>query len=168
MFTSRRGRLAAIAGVGVLMSACGETTAPELGMEFDTEAALADYAALDAVFASPEFAGFQALGNRTPFGSSPAAIDVVAGMSAPTRADAGRSFALDLVRLGALPMRAIAPDMLPSGLSDDPEEPRPKRRPPRESGTTRHDLHVRRLQDIVGIRLIPSAATQGPAVAVLM
>ena len=98
MFTSRLGRLAAIAGIGILGAACGETTAPEFAMEFDAEAALADYAAMDAVFASPGFAGFRALGNRTPFGSSPAAIDVVAGMSAPTRADAGRSFALDLVR----------------------------------------------------------------------
>jgi hypothetical protein len=96
MFRTRLVQLAAIACVGIFTTACGETTAPELGMEFDTEAALADYEVLDAVLASPAFEGFRALGDRTPFGSGPAAVDLVAGLMAPGR-DAGRSFALDLV-----------------------------------------------------------------------
>jgi hypothetical protein len=65
-------------------------------MALDTEAALADYAAMDAALGSSGFAGFLALDDRVPFGG--AAIDVVAAISAPDAAEGGRAFALDFVR----------------------------------------------------------------------
>ncbi len=95
MWKSRLIRLATMAVLGTFAAACDSTTGPDLETVFDTEAALADYAAMDAALGSAEFAGFQALGNRTPFG---AAIDAVATMSAPNAADGGRAFALNLVR----------------------------------------------------------------------
>ena len=78
---SRLGRLAKIAAIGTFAAACDSTTGPNLGMELDTEAALADYEALDTVLGSAEFAAFRALGGRTPFSLAP-----------------GGTFALELVR----------------------------------------------------------------------
>ena len=98
MWKSRLSRLATMAAVGTFAAACDSTTGPDLEMALDTEAALADYKALDAALGSAEFASFQALGNRTPFGGAPAAIDVVAAMSAPNAADGGRAFVLNLAR----------------------------------------------------------------------
>jgi hypothetical protein len=88
-----------MAAVGTFAVACNDSaTGPELEAAFDTEAAIADYEALDAALGSGEFASFMALGARTPFGASPAAIDVVAALKAPDAADGGRSFALNLAR----------------------------------------------------------------------
>lgn len=97
MLIHRLIRLATIAAVGTFAAACESSTEPDLGMEIDTQAALADYEALEAVLGSDELAGFQALGNRGPFGAAPA-MGVVAGMRAPSHLDGGRAFALDLVR----------------------------------------------------------------------
>lgn len=101
---SRLSRLATIAAVSTFAAGCESSTGPDsepaLDTALDTEAALADYAAMDAALNSAEFAGFQALGGRTPFGASPAAIDLVAAMGAPS-ADGGsssRAFALDMAR----------------------------------------------------------------------
>jgi hypothetical protein len=94
--------------------ACAESTAPELGAELDTEAAIADYEALDSALGSTDLLGFRALGDRTPFGGAPAAIEVVAGLAtAAERNRDGRAFALELFRRieagGALDRPAAAP-----------------------------------------------------------
>ncbi len=94
MWKNRLSRLATIAALGTFAAACESTTGPDLETEFDTQAALADYQAMDAAFGSDGFAGFQVLDNRTPFGG--AAINVVAAMDAPTAADGGRAYALNL------------------------------------------------------------------------
>ena len=94
MWKNRLSRLATIAALGTFTAACDSSTGPDLETEFDTQAALADYQAMDAAFGSAAFAGFRVLDNRTPFGG--AAIDVVAAMSAPTAADGGRAYALNL------------------------------------------------------------------------
>lgn len=96
MLNTRRSRLAAIAMLGALASACGTSTEPDVLEQLDTDAAMADYEALGAVLGSAEFAGFQALGNRTPFGGGPAAIEVVGGISAAQSRDGNRAFALEL------------------------------------------------------------------------
>lgn len=97
MLTSHRIRTVAFIGLGVAMVGCESGTAPEVAPEFDTEAALADYNAIDRALASADFRGFQALSGRTPFGTSPATIGIVAGMTAPDRADGGRAFALGIM-----------------------------------------------------------------------
>ncbi len=98
MFTRRRSRLATILAAAGFAAACDAGTGPEVETGLDTDAALADYQALQTALGSTEFLGFRALGGRTPFGGSPAAIDAVAGMSAPHGAQASRAFALDLFR----------------------------------------------------------------------
>jgi hypothetical protein len=96
MLKTRLNRLATIAAMSVFAAACDSSTGPDLEMPLDTDAALADYQAMDAALGSAEFAGFQALGGRTPFGGA-AAIDVVAALSTPN-ADDGRAYALSLAR----------------------------------------------------------------------
>ena len=98
MWKSRLSRLATIAALGMFAVACDSGTGPDIETALDTEAALADYEALGAALGSTEFAGFKALESRTPFGGAPAAIDVVASMSAPNAEDGGRAFALNLAR----------------------------------------------------------------------
>jgi hypothetical protein len=79
MSTMRIARLSLLIPFTALAAACGETTAPDLGL--DTDAAAADYVAFESVFASEGWAGFAALGARTPWSSSPAAIDAVVGLA---------------------------------------------------------------------------------------
>jgi hypothetical protein len=70
---------------------------------------------MEAALASDEFAGFQALGNRTPFGASPAGMNLVAAMGAPStnEGEGGRAYALNMARriqaAGATPGPAAAP-----------------------------------------------------------
>ena len=99
MRSNRRVRSAALAALAVFAVGCENGTAPEVEQEFDTEAALADYEALDAALTSDDWAGIQALGGRTPFGASPAGVDVISAMAAAA-ADNGdsRSFVVDLAR----------------------------------------------------------------------
>jgi len=123
MWKSQLSRLATIAALGTFAVACDSSTGPDLETTLDTEAALSDYAALDAAFGSTEFAGFQALGGRTPFGASPAALDVVAALNAPNAEDGGRAFALDLAR------RIQAADASP-GPAAIPEDRRLRRSSP--------------------------------------
>jgi hypothetical protein len=78
------------------LAACDSTTEPNPGPQFDTDQALADYEAIDNAFVSAGWDGFVALGGRTPFGGSPAAVDAVAALSKAANADGGRSFALAL------------------------------------------------------------------------
>ena len=89
------GRCAALA-LGLLVGACQPTTAPDLGIDFDSDATLSAYETVDSLFASPALAGFQALNGRTPFSGSAAAVDVVAALTGSARADAGRAYALGL------------------------------------------------------------------------
>ena len=98
MWKNRLKALATIAAVSTFAAGCESSTGPDLEAALDTDAALADYAAMDAALGSAEFAGFQALGNRTPFGASPAAIDLVAAMGSPNTAGGGRAFALNMAR----------------------------------------------------------------------
>lgn len=88
--------MAAFAALAVVAAGCETGTDPDVGEAFDAQAALQDMEALDAAFGTTELAGFAALGGRTPFGSSPATIGVVAGLGAPSAADGGRAWALDL------------------------------------------------------------------------
>jgi len=96
MLIHRRTRMAAFIAVGLVAAGCDSGTEPQVAPDFDTEAALADYDAVSRALTSAEFRGFQALRGRTPFGT-PAAIGIVAGMTAPERADGGRAFTLALL-----------------------------------------------------------------------
>ncbi|MEM7418086.1 MAG: hypothetical protein AAF389_21535, partial [Gemmatimonadota bacterium] len=75
---------------------CDAGTDPDVVEAFDAEAALEDMQALEASFGTTELAGFAALGGRTPFGPSPAGIDVIANLGAPSAADGGQAWAKDL------------------------------------------------------------------------
>jgi len=97
MPTSRRIRTATFMALLLAAVGCGSSTEPDIAPEFDAQAALADYDAMAQALASAEFRGFQALGGRTPFGTPSAAINIVAGLTAPTAADGGRAFALRLM-----------------------------------------------------------------------
>jgi len=92
-------RFVAVAALACAANACETGTAPDFGLDFG--AAAADYAALDTLFASAGWAGFQALEARTPFGASPAAIDAVGSLA---HARSGRAFAVGLAER----MRAAA------------------------------------------------------------
>ncbi|MGE0158519.1 MAG: hypothetical protein AB7T31_03850 [Gemmatimonadales bacterium] len=109
MPTIRKIRLLSLVASAAFAAACGESTAPDFGVALDTDAAAADYAAFDSVFATDGWAGFAALGARTPWSAAPAAIDAVAGLS---RAPSGRQFAVQLARrlaAGAAGAPALAP-----------------------------------------------------------
>jgi hypothetical protein len=67
----------ALLSLVTLASGCETGTDPDAGDAF--RATLADYQAVDAAFASSEWASFKALGDRTPYGAS-AAIDLVGGL----------------------------------------------------------------------------------------
>lgn len=99
MWSNHRIRSTALLAIAVFVAGCGDNgTEPEMVQEFDAEGALADFEALEAVLGSAELAGFQSLGDRTPFGSSPASIDAVAGMHGGDMGDGGRAFVLGLAR----------------------------------------------------------------------
>src|SRR5688500_14393803 len=73
MRTIWAGRALPLLALAIFSAACETGTDPD-GMA-DFQSALADYQALDKALASPGWAGFQALGGRTPFSASPAAIE---------------------------------------------------------------------------------------------
>ena len=107
MPTTRTLRLAAVTALVCAAAACETGTAPDFGLDFGDAAA--DYAALDTLFASAGWAGFQALEARTPFGASPAAIEAVGSLSG---ARSGRTFAVELtqrMRAAAAGGPALAP-----------------------------------------------------------
>jgi hypothetical protein len=87
-------RLCTLAALASFAAACENTTAPDFGLDF--EAAAADYEVVDTLFASAGWAGFEALGTRTPFGASSAAIEAVASLGRSTEPGSGRGFALAL------------------------------------------------------------------------
>jgi hypothetical protein len=94
MPTVRSTRLLALLAMS-LFAACENTTAPDFGLELDTDAAAADYAAFDSVFGTPGWSGFEALGTRTPWGGGPASAQAVAGLR---DARSGRQFATQLAQ----------------------------------------------------------------------
>jgi hypothetical protein len=105
---SRNHRLRTFAMIALVAgsAACESGTEPLAMGEFDSDAALADFNALETAFGSPDLAGFQALGGRTPFGASPASIDAIAGLTTPGAHDDGRGFVTELARdLAAAPSR---------------------------------------------------------------
>lgn len=111
---TRRSRCYPLFAFAMLGAACQPTTAPKLGIEFDSEATLDAYESMDSLFASPAWAGFQALSGRTPFSTSAAAVDVVSAMGAAARADSGRTFALTLVnRLQTVGITGSSPATAP-------------------------------------------------------
>jgi hypothetical protein len=115
MLTRRRRRPpTTILALAALAAACEPGTAPDLDAVLDTDAALADYDAVESLFASPDWEGFRALGGRTPFSSSAAAVEAVAALDAVGTAGGGRSFAVELSsRLASLAARSGAPAAAP-------------------------------------------------------
>lgn len=104
MGTTRRNTLFSVLASSVLLAACQSGTAPDLGLEFDSDATLSAYETMDSLFASPSLAPFQALAGRTPFSASPAGPAAVLDHAAA--AGGGRAFAAGLFdrvhRLGAV------------------------------------------------------------------
>ncbi len=96
MSRNHRFRAAAFAALAVVSAGCETGTDPDVVEPFDAEAALADMQALESSFQTEGLDGFAALGGRTPFGTSPAAIGVVANLGAPGTADGGRAWAREL------------------------------------------------------------------------
>lgn len=113
MWSTRGSRWSTLAVIGLLVGACETSTEPGAVATFDAEAALADYETIDAVLSSNGWAGFQALGSRTPFAKSADQIDVVAGLSAPRGSDDARSFALHLADRLQAGRLATAPSAAP-------------------------------------------------------
>ncbi len=97
MSTNRRIGAGALAVLAFGLAGCEAVTVPDIVEPFDAEAAIADYEAMDAALASDDWAGFRALGDRTPFGSSPAAIDAMASLGTASAMDS-RGFAMELGR----------------------------------------------------------------------
>ncbi|MEQ1856108.1 MAG: hypothetical protein ABL963_06550 [Longimicrobiales bacterium] len=95
MPTTRMIRLSSLAVLGLFAAACESSTGPVIDLDF--AAASADYEVVDSIFATPAWSGFQALGTRTPFGVSPAALEAVSSLDGAARGN-GRSFALQLAR----------------------------------------------------------------------
>jgi hypothetical protein len=89
MRTTRAGRALALLALTIFGAACETGTDPDGATDF--QSALADYQAMDKVMTSPSWAGFKALGGRTPFSASPAAIEVVASLGGPSPRGAPRA-----------------------------------------------------------------------------
>lgn len=78
-----------------MLAACESSTAPSTAL--DPKAALADYQAMDTVFASKAWASFKSLGGRSPM-SSRAGIAAVASLSTNSGPVNARAFAVQLVQ----------------------------------------------------------------------
>lgn len=79
------------------LAACEQSTAPAAGNRLATQTALADYKAMQDVFATSGWAGFQALGGRSPLAST-AAAGAVAGLPGLSSRHSGRDFAAGFLR----------------------------------------------------------------------
>lgn len=98
MWNSTRQRITVAAVAALAAAGCGVTDVPEVGPDFDAEAAMADYEAMEAAMASEDLSAFQALGGRTPFGSSPAAIDAMADFTRAGEDEDSRAFVMGFAR----------------------------------------------------------------------
>ncbi|MGD2045931.1 MAG: hypothetical protein PVH96_06895 [Gemmatimonadota bacterium] len=96
MAITRRSSLFSILVLSTALAACEPSTAPDVGVDFDSEATLDAYQEMDSLLASPSLAALDALAGRTPFGASPAGVDALAAFRAASAADDGRAFALAL------------------------------------------------------------------------
>lgn len=90
----RRSRFLLVLPLALLAAACGESTAPDLAL--DTDAALADYDAVESLLASSDWQAFQVLGGRTPFSGSAAGVEAVAALGAVSGPGGARAFATEL------------------------------------------------------------------------
>lgn len=70
MAQSSTHRTLAVLALTALVAACGPSTAPEVPVPFDTDAALADYEAVGTLISSSDLASLRALGGRTPFSAA--------------------------------------------------------------------------------------------------
>lgn len=114
MTTTRRSRLFPLLALSVLAAACESGTAPDIGVDFDSEATLSAYQEMDSLLSSPSLAAFDALAGRTPFGASPAGVDLLAALRAASAADGGRAFALALAKgLTEIEPDAVGPTAAP-------------------------------------------------------
>ena len=115
---TRYSRLSALALIG-LLAACETGLEPEAeDATLDSQAALADYQAVEAVMESTGWAGFQALGNRSPFAGSAAGFEIVGSLREASSKRDGRSFALGLARQLTAPAASASVSRAPiiSGL----------------------------------------------------
>ncbi|MDX1493455.1 MAG: hypothetical protein R3253_05320 [Longimicrobiales bacterium] len=119
MRISTRRRMAAVALLALAGSACDTGTAPDLEPDFDAQAALADYQTMQAAMASDDLSPFQALEGRTPFASTPAAIDVMASVSQSGHEVGSRAFALAAARR----LLAASTEATRSGLGEPAQGP---------------------------------------------
>lgn len=94
---TRRMRAALPLFVLAALAACEQGTGPDASRKLDTQAALADYKAMQDVFATGGWAGFQALGGRTPLASS-ATVHSLRGLPELATSGSGRDFAIDFFR----------------------------------------------------------------------
>jgi hypothetical protein len=106
MRTTRAIRALSLLALAIFSAACETGTDPE-GGSADFQSALQDYQAMDKALASQSLAGFKALGGRTPFSASPAAIEAVASLG---QADFGSRLA---ERLGSATRTSIGPAAAP-------------------------------------------------------
>ena len=103
-----------IFALAALAAACEPGTAPDLDAMLDTDAALADYDAVESLLASPDWEGFRALGGRTPFSASPAAVEMVAALDGVGARGGERAFAAELSgQLASLAASSGAPGAAP-------------------------------------------------------
>lgn len=89
----------------LLTAACESATGPKTGL--DTKAALADYSAMDSVFASHAWASFKSLGGRSPMSSS-AALGAMGALADVANPASSRAFALRLLQDVASPPPSAA------------------------------------------------------------
>jgi hypothetical protein len=82
MRTTRASGALALLALSIFSAACETGTDPDGATDF--RSALADYEAMDKAMASSSWAGFKALGGRTPFSASPAAFEVVGALDDPS------------------------------------------------------------------------------------
>lgn len=110
MFRKRRAHgWVAVATLALATAACDAGTAPDVSSELNTDAAQADFEALQTALTSDELAGFRALAGRTPFEEGPAAVGSLAGTLAHETDEGGPAFVLGLARrLAAGPARSEA------------------------------------------------------------
>ena len=83
MRTARFIRALTLVALVAFNTACETSTGPD--DEDDFRAILSDYEALDQALASNTWASFRALGGRTPYSASPAAIDAVGALGEAQR-----------------------------------------------------------------------------------
>ena len=114
MFDPNKVRMLALVGMTIAAGACESSTGPATLDDFDAQAALEDYQAVDGILSSPGWAGFQSLGDRAPLaGLGSSATSAMGMVSSATRLAAdgdARGFAVEIARaVAAVDGPATAP-----------------------------------------------------------